>query len=71
MIKNMKGNRLFDLFISFASSVDDSEHSGWNLMLLEIFFLIFSPYNPLDILKAPSTTEVLVCFVWIELWEKV
>lgn len=61
-LKSMKKNRLLDLFISFASSIDDADNRDWNLMILEIFYFIFHWYSPSDLLKPVQVEKEKVNF---------
>lgn len=53
----MHDNNLLELFITFAGSMDEHHNAEWNMTVLEIFYHIFAPYAPSDILEQPEAEE--------------
>ena len=37
--------------------MDENSNAEWNLIILEIFHLIFIPYHPADLLESPEKDE--------------
>ena len=56
----LESNRIFDLLLTFSSSVDQTENADWNMTLLEIFFLIFKDYDCVDIMTPKPKSEAIV-----------
>jgi hypothetical protein len=57
LIRQLSEQHLLDLFISLASSMDERANADWNLIILEIFYHVFNPYHPSDLLAMPDKDE--------------
>jgi hypothetical protein len=54
LLIRFKEERVLDLLLSFAGSLYESEFSEYNVIILELFYHIFSHRDPLDIFDSQS-----------------
>jgi hypothetical protein len=50
-MRQLRDSHILDLLITFAGSVEDAWVKQWNLVLLEIFYLLFCPFEVSDLFE--------------------